>query len=63
MTVSFHDAALTLKVTPQITSANTDHADLGRERDADFSRQVNNVRRSARNVPSRKCWSATGRPR
>ena len=44
VTVSFKDAALTLKVTPQITSANTVIMLISVENATpDFSRQVNNI--------------------
>jgi type IV pilus assembly protein PilQ len=44
VTVSFKDAALTLKVTPQITSANTVIMLIAVENATpDFSRQVNNI--------------------
>ena len=44
VTVSFKDAALTLKVTPQITSANTVIMLINVENATpDFSRQVNNI--------------------
>jgi type IV pilus assembly protein PilQ len=43
-TVSFKDAALTLKVTPQITAANTVIMQIAVENSApDFSRAVNNI--------------------
>jgi len=44
VTVSFKDAALTLKVTPQITAANTVIMQIAVENSApDFSRAVNNI--------------------
>ena len=44
VTVTFKDAALTLKVTPQITAANTVIMDISVENASpDFSRQVNNI--------------------
>ena len=44
VTVSFKDAALTLKVTPQITAANTVIMQVAVENSApDFSRAVNNI--------------------
>jgi type IV pilus assembly protein PilQ len=44
VTVSFRDAALTLKVTPQITAANTVIMRIAVANEApDFSRQVNNI--------------------
>jgi type IV pilus assembly protein PilQ len=44
VTVSFKDAALTLKVTPQITAANTVIMQISVENATpDFSRQVNNI--------------------
>src|SRR5215204_958266 len=44
VTVSFRDAALTLRVTPQITAANTVIMRIAMENSApDFSRQVNNI--------------------
>jgi type IV pilus assembly protein PilQ len=44
VTVTFRDAALTLKVTPQITAANTVIMRISVENAApDFSRQVNNI--------------------
>jgi type IV pilus assembly protein PilQ len=44
VTVSFRDAALTLKVTPQITAANTVIMQINVENAApDFSRSVNNI--------------------
>src|SRR5207245_10448222 len=44
VTVSFKDAALTLKVTPQITAANTVIMQISVENAApDFSRSVNNI--------------------
>ena len=44
VTVSFKDAALTLKVTPQITAANTVIMKISLENaHADFSRQVNGI--------------------
>ena len=44
VTVTFKDAALTLKVTPQITAANTVIMQISVENASpDFSRQVNNI--------------------
>ncbi len=44
VTVTFKDAALTLKVTPQITAANTVIMQISVENAApDFSRQINNI--------------------
>ena len=44
VTVSFKDAALTLKVTPQITAANTVIMQISVENASpDFSRAVNNI--------------------
>ena len=44
VTVSFKDAALTLKVTPQITAANTVIMQISLENASpDFSRAVNNI--------------------
>jgi type IV pilus assembly protein PilQ len=44
VTVSFKDAALTLKVTPQITAANTVIMQIAVENSApDFSRAINNI--------------------
>ena len=44
VTVSFKDAALTLKVTPQITAANTVIMQISVENASpDFSRSVNNI--------------------
>ena len=44
MTVSFRDAALTLRVTPQITAANTVIMRIAMENSApDFSRAVNGI--------------------
>jgi type IV pilus assembly protein PilQ len=44
VTVTFRDAALTLKVTPQITAANTVIMRISVENASpDFSRQVNNI--------------------
>jgi type IV pilus assembly protein PilQ len=44
VTVTFRDAALTLKVTPQITAANTVIMQIQVENASpDFSRQVNNI--------------------
>ena len=44
VTVTFHDAALTLKVTPQITAANTVIMQISVENASpDFSRAINNI--------------------
>ena len=44
VTVTFKDAALTLKVTPQITAANTVIMQISVENASpDFSRQINNI--------------------
>jgi type IV pilus assembly protein PilQ len=44
VTVTFHDAALTLKVTPQITAANTVIMQINVENASpDFSRAINNI--------------------
>ena len=65
VTVSFKDAALTLKVTPQITAANTVIMQIAVENASpDFSRAGR--RHPADQHPARehaRCWSATGRRR
>ena len=65
VTVTFKDAALTLKVTPQITAANTVIMKISVENATpDFSRQRSTTfRRSTRSAPTPRCWSATARRR
>ena len=60
VTVTFKDAALTLKVTPQITAANTVIMRISLENASpDFSKAVNGIPRSIRSARSRRCSSAT----
>jgi type IV pilus assembly protein PilQ len=64
VTVSFKDAALTLKVTPQITSANTVIMLISVENATpDFSRQVNNISADQHATRITQVLVTTGRPR
>ena len=65
VTVTFKDAALTLKVTPQITAAGTVIMKIALENaTADFSKRRSTAfRRSTPSAPPPPCWSATARRR
>jgi type IV pilus assembly protein PilQ len=64
VTVTFKDAALTLRVTPQITASNTIIMRVFLENaTADFSRASTAFRPSTRSAPSPPCSSATARQR
>jgi type IV pilus assembly protein PilQ len=58
VTVTFKDAALTLKVTPQITASNTVIMRISVENASpDFSKAIKDIRRAS--ARSLRCWSVT----
>ncbi len=62
VTVQFKDAALVLKVTPQITASNTVIMKISLENgQADFSKAVNGIPPSTPRARTRRCSSTTGR--